>query len=353
VRIGRRVSLIAGLAAALVVAAVFGVRLWRYYQTHVSTDDAYVQADIAQVTARIDGTIIELLAEENAHLRQGDPILKLDPAEYVLKLREAEAAVANAIHSVEEMKATVLTAESTLAVAEAEFAQLRLDHARAEQLAGRDVVPKERLDRTSNALRAGEARVEAARREVARARAALGVPLDAPATDQASVRQAVAARDVAALQLSYTDIRAPITGVLARRTIEIGQRIEKGQPLSMLVPLSRVYVVANFKETQLAAVRVGQPARIVADVYPGVVYHGRVESLAPGSGAAFALLPPENASGNWVKVVQRVPVRIALDEPPHDARPLRVSLSVVATIDLSGESAEPKRSVAEAETRSP
>jgi membrane fusion protein, multidrug efflux system len=112
-------------------------------------------------------------------------------------------------------------------------------------------------------------------------------------------------------------------------------------------------VVANFKETQLAAVRVGQPARIVADVYPGVVYHGRVESLAPGSGAAFALLPPENASGNWVKVVQRVPVRIALDEPPHDARPLRVSLSVVATIDLSGESAEPKRSVAEAETRSP
>jgi membrane fusion protein (multidrug efflux system) len=251
------------------------------------------------------------------------------------------------------MKAAVLTAESTLAVAEAEFAQLRLDHARAEQLAGRDVVPKERLDRTSNALRAGEARVEAARREVARARAALGVPLEASATDQASVRRAVAARDVAALQLSYTDIRAPITGVLARRIIEIGQRIEKGQPLGMLVPLARVYVVANFKETQLASVRVGQTAQIVADVYPGVVYHGHVESLAPGSGAAFALLPPENASGNWVKVVQRVPVRIALDEPPDDDRPLRVSLSVVATIEVTGEAAEPKRSVAEAETRSP
>jgi membrane fusion protein (multidrug efflux system) len=353
VRIGRRLMLIAGVAAALAVGAIFGVRLWRYYQTHVSTDDAYVHADVAQVTARINGTIIELLAEENAHVRQGDPILKLDPEEYALKLREADAAVANATHAVEEMKAAVLTAESTLAVAEAEFAQLRLDHARAEQLAGRDVVPKERLDRTRNALRAGEARVEAARREVARARAALGVPLDAPATEQASVRRAQAARDLAALQLSYTEIRAPITGVVARRTIEVGQRIESGQPLAMIVPLSRVYVVANFKETQLAAVRVGQPAQIVADVYPGLVYRGHVESLAPGSGAAFALLPPENASGNWVKVVQRVPVRIALDEPPHDDHPLRVSLSVVATIDVSGEVAEPKRSMAEAEPRAP
>jgi membrane fusion protein (multidrug efflux system) len=344
--------LIGGLTAALVVGAIFGLRLWRYYQTHVSTDDAYVQADVAQVTARIDGTIVELLAEENAHVRQGDPILKLDPEEYVLKLREAEAAVAHAIQNVEEMKAAVLTAESTLAVAEAEFAQLRLDHARAEQLAGRDVVPKERLDRTRNALRAGEARVEAARREVTRTRAALGVPLDAPATQQATVRQAQAARDVAALQLSYTAVGAPITGVVARRTIEVGQRIQSGQPLAMIVPLSRVYVVANFKETQLAAVRVGQPAEVEADVYPGVVYRGRVESLAPGSGAAFALLPPENASGNWVKVVQRVPVRIALDQPPDEERPLRVSLSVVATIDVSGEVAEPK-SVAEAEPRAP
>jgi membrane fusion protein (multidrug efflux system) len=353
VRIGRRMTLIAGLAAALVVAAVFGVRLWRYYQSHVSTDDAYVQADSAQVTARIDGTVIELLAEENARLRQGDPILKLDPAEYVLKLREADAAVASAIQSVEEMKAAVLTAESTLAVAEAEFAQNRLDHARAEQLAGRDVVPKERLDRMSNALRAGEARMEAARREVARARAALGVPLEAPATDQPSVRQAIAARDMAALHLSYTDIRAPITGVMGRRAVEIGQRIKSGQPLTVMVPLARVYVVANFKETQLAAVRVGQPTQIVADVYPEAVYKGHVESLAPGSGAAFALLPPENASGNWVKVVQRVPVRIALDESPEDHRPLRVGLSVVATIDVTGEAAEPKRSVAEAEPRSP
>jgi membrane fusion protein, multidrug efflux system len=339
-----------GLAAvALVVVGFYGLRWWRFYQTHVSTDDAYVRADVAQVTARIPGTIVVLAVEENAHVQQGDLLLKLDREEYELKLREAEAAVARSIRTVEEMKAMILTAESRLAVAQAEYAQLRLDHSRAEQLAGRDVVPKERLDRARTALHAGESRVQAARREVDRARAALGVPLDAPATSTAIVRQAVATRDVAALQLSYTEVRAPITGVVARRTIEVGQRIQPGQPLMMVVPLGRVYVEANFKETQLAAVRVGQPAEIVADVYPGFVYRGHVESLAPGSGAAFALLPPENATGNWVKVVQRVPVRIALDEPPPPDRPLRVSLSVVATIDVSGGEPSRKPSVAEAQ----
>jgi membrane fusion protein (multidrug efflux system) len=242
----------------------------------------------------------------------------------------------------------VLTAESQVAVADADLAQLRLDHSRAEQLAGRDALPRERLDRARTALRAGEARVEAARHEVVRARAALGVPLEAPSTETAIVRETVAARDVAALLLSYAELRAPIPGVIARRTIELGQRIQAGQPLMMIVPLGRVYIEANFKETQLSSVRVGQPAEIVADVYPDVVYRGHVESMAPGSGAAFALLPPENASGNWVKVVQRVPVRIALDEPPPIDRPLRVSLSVVATIDVSGETPVRKRSVAEA-----
>jgi membrane fusion protein, multidrug efflux system len=344
----RRLLLIALVAVGLVVVGVVGVRWWRFYQTHVSTDDAYVRADVAQVTARISGTIVELAVEENTHVRQGDLIVRLDREEYELKLREADATVSRAIRTVEEMKASVLTAESHLAVAEAEFAQLRLDHTRAEQLAGRDVVPKERLDHARTALRVGESRVQAARRELERARAALGVPLDAPSTETAIVRQAVAARDVAALLLSYTEIRAPITGVVARRTIEIGQRIQPGQPLMMVVPLGRVYVEANFKETQLSYVRVGQPAEIVADVYPDVVYRGHVESVAPGSGAAFALLPPENATGNWVKVVQRVPVRIALDEPPPADRPLGVSLSVIATIEVGGEKAAGKKSVAEA-----
>lgn len=340
------VILLAALVFVVVVAT--GVRWWRFYQTHVSTDDAYVRADVALVTARIPSTIVELAVQENTQVRPGDLIIRLDRDEYELKVREADAGVSRAIRTVEEMKAGVLTAESRLSVAEAESAQLRLDHARAEQLFGHDVVAKERFDRARIALRAGEARVEAARRALEQERAALGTALDAPVTETAIVRQAVTARDTAALQLSYTEIRAPIAGVIARRTVEIGQRIQAGQPLMMIVPLARVYVEANFKETQLSSVRVGQPAEIIADLYPGTVYRGHVESLAPGSGAAFALLPPENASGNWVKVVQRVPVRIALDEPPPPDRPLRVSLSVVATIDLSDHGSRAKQPVAEA-----
>jgi membrane fusion protein, multidrug efflux system len=344
----RRPILVFLAVVALAAASVVGVRWWRFYRTHVSTDDAYVRADIAQVTARIPGTIVELAVQENTRVEQGDLLVRLDRAEYELKVREAEAAASRAIRTAEEMKAAVLTAQSHLAVAEAELAQLRLDHLRAEELTGRAAMPQERLDRARTALRAGEARVEAARHEVVGAQAALGIPLEVPSTETAIVRQAVAARDVAALLLSYADIPAPIAGVIARRTVELGQRIQAGQPLMMIVPLGRVYVEANFKETQLSSVRVGQPAEIVADVYPDVVYRGHVESLAPGSGAAFALLPPENATGNWVKVVQRVPVRIALDEPPPIDHPLRVSLSVLATIDVSGEKAVRQRSVAEA-----
>jgi membrane fusion protein (multidrug efflux system) len=343
----RRPFLILLAGIVFVTVAVTGVRWWRFYQTHVSTDDAYVRADVALVTARVPGTIVELAVQENTLVRPGDLIIQLDRDEYALKLREADAAVSRSIRTVEEMKAGVLTAESRVAVADAELAQLRLDHSRAEQLVGRDVVPKERFDRARTALRAGESRLEAARRELEQARAALGTALEAPVTETAIVRQAVAARDSAALQLSYTEVRAPLAGVIARRTVEIGQRIQAGQPLMMIVPLARVYVEANFKETQLSSVRVGQPAEIVADLYPGMVYRGHVQSLAPGSGAAFALLPPENASGNWVKVVQRVPVRIALDEPPPTERPLRVSLSVVATIDVSGRP-DAKPAVAEA-----
>jgi membrane fusion protein (multidrug efflux system) len=345
----RRPLLIGLIAVILLAAIVYGVRWWRFSLTHVSTDDAYVHADVAQVTSRVPGTIAELAVEENTHVKQGDRLLKLDRDEYDVKLREAEAAVAQAIRTVEEMKAAVLTAQSRLAMAQAEFAQLRLDHARAEQLAGRDVVPKERLDRASTALRAGESRVEAARSEVERARAAIGVALDASPERTAIVRQAMAARDMAALLLSYTNIQAPIAGVVARRTIEVGQRIQPGQPLMMIVPLARVYVEANFKETQLDRVRVGQPAEVVADLYPHVVFRGHVESVSPGSGAAFAMLPPENASGNWVKVVQRVPVRIALDEPPPADRPLPISVSVVATIDIGGEPQPQRRVTASAQ----
>lgn len=321
-------------AAAIALAApVLGIRWWLFSRTHVSTDDAYVRADVAQITPRIAGTVTALLVEENRQVAAGDLLVQLDPADYALGLRQAEANLAVATQQVEEARAAVRAAHSHVEVAEVELAQARLDHTRAAQLAERGVVSPDGLDKARTASRAAEARYAEAQRRAERARAVLGIPLDAAATDAAVVRQAQAARDQAALMLSYTQLQAPTAGVVTKRIVEVGQRIQPGQPLMAVVPVQAAYIEANFKETQLTNVRVGQPATVEADIYPGLVYKAHVESLSPGTGAAFALLPAENASGNWVKVVQRLPVRIAFDAPPPATHVLWIGLSTKVTID--------------------
>jgi membrane fusion protein (multidrug efflux system) len=334
----RRSLAFVAVAVIAIAAVVAGVRWWIFSSVHVETDDAYVHADTAQVTPRIAGTIDKLYVDANWTVRRGQLLARIDPAEQRVRLRRAEAALAHAVEGVGQARAAVRAADAGLALAEADLEQARLDHARAAQLAGGGVVPAERLDRARTALRVAEARQATARQEAQRARANLGIPDDAPDGEAAAVRQARAERDEAALLLSYTQIRAPIAGVVTRRAAEVGERVQPGQPLMAIVPIEQTYIEANFKETQLNDVRVGQPATIVADIYPDRVFHGRVDGLSPGTGAAFALLPPENATGNWVKVVQRVPVRIRLDEPATADHPLRVGLSVVATIDTSEKS---------------
>ncbi|MFN8626683.1 MAG: HlyD family secretion protein [Candidatus Binatia bacterium] len=325
-----------GAALALAIAVlVVGVRWWMFARTHASTDDAYVHADIVQITPRIAGTVDALFVIDNQPVVAGDLLVRLDPADTALGLRRAEATLAGALQQVEEERAAVRAAQSQGDIADVELAQTRLDHARAVQLAARGVLSPDRLDKARTALRAAEARAAEAQRQMERARASLGIPLDAAAPEAAIVRQAQAARDEAALLLSYTELRAPAAGVVAKRLVQVGQRVQPGQPLMAVVPVQAAYVEANFKETELTTVRVGQPATVEADIYPGRIYPGHVESLSPGTGAAFALLPPENAVGNWVKVVQRLPVRIALDAPPPADHPLWVGLSVTVTIDTS------------------
>ncbi len=319
----------------IAVVAVVGVRWWRFYRTHVETDDAYVHADVALVTPRIAGSVSGLFVDENWQVARGDLLARLDPTEYRIQLRRADAALARAVEGVEQARAAVRAGDSEVRLAETEVAQARLDLDRAAELAARGAVTTDRLDHARTAVRAAEARLLAAQRGVDRARAELGIPLDAPATTAAAVREARAARDGAALLVSYTTLRAPIAGVVAKRSVEIGQRVQPGQALMAIVPVADAYVEANFKETQLRDVRVGQRATVIADIYPGHEYRGHVDGIAPGTGAAFALLPPENATGNWVKVVQRLPVRIRLDQPAPADRPLRVGASVVATIDTS------------------
>jgi membrane fusion protein (multidrug efflux system) len=332
----RNRRLFLGVTATLLAAgaAVVVWRWWQYERGHVSTDDAYVQADVALITPRIAGTVVELPVEDNWRVRRGDLLTRLDPANYQIQLREADAAVAAAEQRVNAARAGVLAADDEVARADAELELATRDNARIEVLRKNRVVSSGDLDRSRTALRVAGAGCSAARQEAARARAALGIPVDAPAADAPAVRRALATRDQAALRLSYAELRAPIDGIVATRSIQLGQRVEPGQALMRIVPLQDVYVEANFKETQLTDVRIGQPVSIVADIYPGYAYYGVVDGLAPGTGAAFALLPPENATGNWIKVVQRLPVKIRFDQPPPADHPLRVGLSVVATIDV-------------------
>lgn len=332
----------AGGLVLLVVLAPILYRWWSFHRDHVTTDNAYVRADISLVTPRVPGVISEVLVEENLHVELGTPLVRLDQADFEVKLRQSEAALASARGAVAQRRAAVFAAESAVRLAEAQLAQARLDDTRVKRLSARDAAPAESVERVHTALAAAEAQIEAAHRGLEQARAVLGIAVDAPGDEAAIVRQALAVRDEASLALSYTELRAPVDGVIAKRTAEVGQSVQPGQPVMMLVPLDKVFIEANFKESQLADVRVGQSVSIAADLYPDLIYEGHVASLAPGSGAAFALLPPENASGNWVKVVQRVPVRVVLDAPPRPDRPLRVGTSVVASINIrSGEGHEP------------
>src|SRR6202035_5856403 len=199
----------------------------------------------------------------------------------------------------------------------------------------RGVVSSQFYDQATTALRVGLATEALAKHQMMQAEAALGPNEDHSRYDRPVVQQAQAALEAAKLDLSYTVVKAPFEGIVTRKSVHIGHRVEAGQPLMALVPIRGLYVTANYKETQLTDVRVGQPAEVEADIYPGYIYHAHVDSISAGTGSAFALLPPENATGNWVKVVQRIPVKIVLDQPEPPDKPLRMGLSVEVTIDIS------------------
>ena len=351
------------LLIGLPVGGYYGFAAWKHAATHVSTDNAYVQADMAQITPRVHGTVIDVLVHENWWVKPGQVLVRLDTRDYEVQLAEAKAALTRARESVDQLFAAVAVADerrratqsriqvaqAEVAVAQAEFHQAELDFHRAQQLAEEQIIPAQRFDQAKTQHDAARSRLHAKQqqleetkknektheRETDQARAALGNTVAGERSEHSLVKQAEAAVHEAELNLSYCTLVAPMEGMVSRKAIEVGQRVQPGQALMALLPLHKVYIEANYKETQLTQVRVGQPVEIRADVYPDHVYHGTVESLSGGTGAAFSLLPPENATGNWVKVVQRLPVKITLTEPPPPDLPLRVGLSVEASIDIS------------------
>ncbi len=343
----RRTVMLAVLAIAAVVVGVWGVRRWSYARAHVSTDNAQVDGRIVPVIAKVGGYVREVHVTDNQTVARGDTVVVIDDAELQVKLSEAEADLAGAIAAAGsdgqpgqvEAEASASHArrqalESRLASARARADMAAKDLARVEELAGKQIASRQQLDAAQATATAAEADVEALSRDVAAARASEVSAGAAGRAADARLARARAALEQARLDLSYAHITSPVSGAISRTQVEVGQLVQPGQPLAAVVSDSAVWVTANLKETETADVHDGQPVELDVDGYPGCAARGMVESMSAATGSKFALLPPDNATGNFTKVVQRVPVRVAITEGCGDDRPLRPGMSVVAHIDV-------------------
>ncbi|MBF0425952.1 MAG: HlyD family efflux transporter periplasmic adaptor subunit [Magnetococcales bacterium] len=302
-----------------------------YGQFHEETDDAYVGANLVYVTAQVNGTVIALDADDNHPAKQGQILVRLDPADATIALEEAAARLGEVVRQVRQYDRTAGEAAAVVAQRKTDLQRAQGNLTRRKSLSGGEALSVEELAHAKEAVAAAQDALTVAERQLAVAR----VPIDGTTLrTHPSVRRARTAYVQALLTRQRHTIPAPIDGFIARRAVQIGQRVTAGTPLLAIVPLEGAWVDANVKESQLRNIRIGQPAMIHADLYGSpVTYHGQVASISPGSGAAFSLLPPQNATGNWIKIVQRVPVRIALDPSKLQTHPLRVGLSTDVDID--------------------
>src|SRR5579863_3123948 len=300
-----------------------------------STDDAYVAGNIVAVTSRENATVIALYADNTQAVQRGQLLIEMDPSVAEVNMRTAEANLARAARSVRGTFASADSYSAQLSQAEVALAQAKSDYQR-RRAALSGAVSGEELGHARNAVEAAEAAVNSARSGLAQAQSSIsGVDI----AHNPDVLAAEAQLRAAALVLAHMKIVAPVDGEIAQRTVQVGQHVNAGAPLMAVVPLSNVWIDANFKEVQLARMRIGQPVKVTTDMYGStVIYHGHVAGLGAGSGSAFAVLPAQNASGNWIKIVQRVPVRIALDPADLRDNPLRVGLSVSADVDVTDQS---------------
>jgi len=363
-RAARRRKWYARLAMVVALAGA-GWLLWYVAigRNHVSTDNAYVNAEMAQVTPLVAGAAIEVRVKDTQAVRRGEVLVVLDPVNARIALAQAEAELASARRRFAQTSATstalsaqvsaggadIARAQAQLASASADLAKAEVDLQRRQALAGGGAVSGEELTVARRGHSAARAAVLQAQASVEQARSARQAAQGQLSANEALVSgskvstdpavQVAAARVAAArLDLERTVIRAPVAGVVTRRQIQLGQRVAQGAPIMTIVPIGQLYVDANFKEGQLRRVRIGMPARVTADIYGSdVVFRGRVAGIAGGTGASMALIPAQNATGNWIKVVQRLPVRIELDPRDLVAHPLRVGLSAEVEIDLGRE----------------
>ncbi len=341
----QRLLWLAGLAF-LVIALGYGLWWWLYGSHYESTDDAYVHGNLVQVTPQVSGTVVAIAADDTQAVRGGQPLIYLDAADADIALAQAGAQLAQAVRQVrtryvqnDALQADVDVKQANLAQAQSDLTRARADLARRQALARSGGVSGEELQHAQTAQHQAQARLAQAQAALEAAKATLATNraltqgTDVP--HHPDVQQAAARVRAAWLARARTVLPAPVGGIVAQRNVQVGQQVSPGSPLMSVVPLDQLWVEANFKENQLRRMRVGQPVTLEADLYGGSVsYHGVITGLDAGTGGAFALLPAQNASGNWIKVVQRVPVRIALDAKELAEHPLRIGLSMNVSVDI-------------------
>ncbi len=343
----RRRGVMLLLGALLLAAALAWGLYWQFVLRYAeSTDNAYVQAPLVQITPLIAGTVAEVLVDDTDVVQAGQPLVRLDRADARLAFERSQAALAQAVRELRALRAQDGSFDAQSKLRAAEVQRTRTDLARAEddvarrrKLVAAGAVSDEDMKHAEATLAAARSAVAAAESaQAAAAQQALGNLALSQGTkieDHPSVLRAAAAMREAWLELQRTELRAPLAGQVARRTVQVGQHVAAGAVLMSVIPLDQVWIEANFKEVQLRRMHIGQPVTLHADAYGSQVeYRGHVAGIGAGTGAAFALLPAQNATGNWIKVVQRVPVRIELDAPPPAEHPLRVGLSMAATVHL-------------------
>ena len=326
----RRGFAILGLVV-LVAAIAYGAYWFLSARFYESTDDAYVAGNVVAVTSREPATVMALHADNTQTVKRGQLLIEMDPAVANVNMAAAQANLARVVRSVRGAFSGSDTYRAQLASAQVVLAQAQSDYQR-RQGASAGAVSGEELAHARQAVEAAQAQVSAARSGLEHS---LSQVEGTDIANNPDVLAAEAQLRTAAIAKGHMRLIAPVDGVIAQRTVQVGQQVAAGTPLMAVVSLSNVWIDANFKEVQLQHMRIGQPVTVTADIYGGsVVYHGHIEGLGAGSGSAFALLPPQNASGNWIKIVQRVPVRIALDPKELADHPLRVGLSVAVSADI-------------------
>jgi membrane fusion protein (multidrug efflux system) len=321
------------LATVVVIAAV----VWALYyflvgRWHESTDDAYVQGNVVSITPQAMGTVVSIGADEGMKVAAGQVLVQLDPNDAQVAYEQAVANLAGTVRQVRGLYSAVNAGQADLQARQVAVQKAQADVTRREGLVATGAVSAEELSHARDELAAAQAALSGSQEQLSRNRALVDATT---VSDQPQVRAAAAQLRTAYLNVQRAQIVAPVSGYVAKRSVQLGQRVQPGVTLMTIVPLEQLWVEANFKETQLAKMRIGQPVELHSDLYGGdVTFNGHLTSLGMGTGSAFSLLPAQNASGNWIKIVQRVPVRVDIDARQLAAHPLRLGLSLSADVSI-------------------